>query len=494
MSEEQGSGSPMSERMQSLLSRAVEDQLTEQRQLAGVLGEVHAQLTRIDERIGSLHAGAAGAAPVEQGLAGIATDLREAVRVLAERLDGVGRLVQQRGHDLSELKAMVAQLRETVDAQGTGLSGLTGGLGALPAFGDRIETLQTGLAELSDRLRGLEEIGPAIGSMQQRADAHDAGLRDLRQAFTGVAARAAQLPGREDVDGMLGRVGEAVEALGNRLARLESAVPSMLERLDGVADAVERQGTDVEEVRDRIGDLSSQRSAEGAAVDWMATVERALVDLRQRMDAVFARSGDGDAVDDVVERLDALTERLFGDGGLQAEVAARAEPAETDDGRVEEIVARAVEDSERRLADHVDQAVLALAEVLVRRRGGRPGRVDQPFPAAAPVAVAPAVAPAAGEIDDDAEDEDELDNEDQLDAGDEDEGPESTDAADTGEDADDHEPPDDHEDGGVTYQAVAPWQTPPAPAVSAESPEPAAAEPEPPSRPAKRKPWWRPGD
>ncbi len=58
MSEDAGAGSPMSERMQSLLSRAVEDQLTEQRQVAGALGEVHGQLARIAGQLDELRGGA----------------------------------------------------------------------------------------------------------------------------------------------------------------------------------------------------------------------------------------------------------------------------------------------------------------------------------------------------------------------------------------------------------------------------------------------------
>jgi len=196
MTQDPGSGSPMSERMQSLLSRAVEDQLSEQRQLAGALTEFRAQLGRLSGQLEGLQGGGTPAPNLEQALGAIAGDVREAVRLLGERLDGVGRLVQQRGHDLAEQRAVIEELKTAVENHSNALGGMTGGLAALPAFGERIDALQGGLGGLADRLRGLEELTAAVGALQQRGDSLDTGLRELRQAFSGVAARAAQQIGR----------------------------------------------------------------------------------------------------------------------------------------------------------------------------------------------------------------------------------------------------------------------------------------------------------
>src|SRR4051812_11776699 len=193
----------MSERMQSLLSRAVEDQLSEQRQLAGALTEVRAQLAGLGSQLEGIQGGSDGPA-IKQALGAVAADVREAVRLLGERLDGVGRLVQQRGHDLAEQRVAIAELKTAVDGHTDALGGMTGGLAALPAFGERIDALHSGLGGLADRLRGLEELGAAVSGLQQRADSLDAGLRELRQAFSGVAARAAQLPGRDDLESTTG--------------------------------------------------------------------------------------------------------------------------------------------------------------------------------------------------------------------------------------------------------------------------------------------------
>src|SRR3954462_2912476 len=100
-----GSGTPMSERMQALLSRAVEDQISEQRQVAGARNQVHSHLTHLSDEQQQLRATAGGAADeeIQRQVAGVAADVRDALRVLSDRLDGLAALVQQRGSDLAEI-------------------------------------------------------------------------------------------------------------------------------------------------------------------------------------------------------------------------------------------------------------------------------------------------------------------------------------------------------------------------------------------------------
>src|SRR3954451_1055304 len=163
------SGTPMSERMQALLSRAVEDQLSEQRQVAGAMTEVRNSLAQLGADLQQLRATAGGAADeeIQRQVAGVAHDVREAIRVLGERLDAVGGLVQQRGHDL-------ADLRNAID----------------------------------------NELRP-------RVDAVDASLRDLRGAFTGVGSRVAELPARHELEGMINRAATDTSALDERLESLQ---------------------------------------------------------------------------------------------------------------------------------------------------------------------------------------------------------------------------------------------------------------------------------
>jgi hypothetical protein len=240
-----GSGTPMSERMQALLSRAVEDQLSEQRQVANAMTEVRNHLAHLGAELQQLRATAGGAADeeIQRQVAGVAADVREAIRVLSERLDGVAGMVQQRGTDLAELRGVID-------------------------------------SELRPRVDGV-----------------DAAMRDLRSAFTGIGSRVADLPGRQEIETMLAR---AAEGSGRVDERLESM-----------------QG-------------------------WIEEVHEGL----------FGETG-------VHPRVQALVEQA-------------AEAPETSDedlgARIDEAVRSAVSASEKRITAHVDEAVLALAEALLRKR------------------------------------------------------------------------------------------------------------------------------
>jgi hypothetical protein len=240
-----GSGTPMSERMQALLSRAVEDQLSEQRQVAGAMTEVRNHLAHLGAELQQLRATAGGAADeeIQRQVAGVAADVREAIRVLTERLDGVAGLVHQRGNDLAELRALID-------------------------------------TELRPRVEGV-----------------DAAVRDLRSAFTGIGSRVADLPGRSEIEGMLARQSEASGPLDERLESLQG---------------------------------------------WIEEVHEGL----------FGETG-------VHPRVQALVEQA-------AETPAG--PDEDLGSRIDEAVRSAVAASEKRITAHVDEAVLALAEALLRKR------------------------------------------------------------------------------------------------------------------------------
>ena len=479
----------MSERMQSLLSRAVEDQLSEQRQLAGALAEVRSQLAQLGHQLEGLQPAGGQAGPhLEQALGAVTGEVREGVRLLGERVDAVTRLVQQRGHDLAEQRAVLGELRSSVDDHSEALAGVSSGLGALSALGDRIDALQSTLGGLGDRLRGLEELTASVGTMQQRLEASDASLRELRQAFTGVAARAAQLPGREELDALGNRVAESVDALGGRMARLETAVPSLLERFDGLAETQHGVQDSIAQVHSRLESAPAQPAF--PAADLAAVLN----DLQAIRDQLGTTEPAGSAeLAALADRVEALHEGVLGEEGVIArldgldvveeESATEALDAET----VEEVVAQAVAESEARLTAHIDDAILVLAEALLRRRTSARGAAGGgPF-AARPSSVAGVI---EDEDDEDEDLEDEYDEDDDLEDEDlEDEYDEDLDADDVEDEEDDKEPDDEDEEvesAAATSAPAAstPWQTP-VPAAPADTARSAAA--------GKRKPWWRPG-
>lgn len=482
----------MSERMQSLLSRAVEDQLSEQRQLAGALTELRAQLSQLATQLQSVQTGGAPSGPqVDQALGAIAGNLRDAVRLLAERLDGIARLVQERGHDLAEQRAAIDELKAAVEGHSKALGGMTGGLSALPAFGERIDALQGGLGGLSQRLSGLEELTAAVAALHQRSDALDSGLRELRQAFTGVASRAAQLPGREDLEAVSGRVAESVDGLGGRLSRLETSVPSLFERLDALAEANAEVASSLASITDRLGAAGAAGTTGTVDGGELAGLRDEIAALREHLES--SEAGDDD-VQALMERLDELHEALLGGDGVVARLQALegTGPAEGSQGpsadEIDQIVAAAVAESERRLSEHIDEAILTLAEALLRRRARpRPAGLGAVLPPAEVTAAAMGVADAVEPPEDLLDDEDDDEDDDEVeDLEDEDEDDEVEDLDDDDRDGDAPPPAMTHASHGT------PWQTP-SPASAGLSGSDEAGEDAGDDAPRKRRPWWRPG-
>jgi len=471
----------MSERMQSLLSRAAEDQLSEQRQIAGVLADLRAQVQRIISEIAALREQAQGAGDSGAALSTVSADLREAVRLLGERIDGVARLVQQRGTDLAELRGLIEQTQGAVHSHGQALGGLSSGLSALPAFGERIGGLQDNLNALHERLAGLDALSGSVGTLQQRVDGVDQGLRDLRSAFAAIGARMAELPGRADLDASAQRSTAPLGELHERIAGLEQSVAALGAQIaDAARPADEADQGEPDDTGQRIDDLRSElaRFAVASRDETQGLAQR-LTELDQRLTEVLdavtpeqvdevEEAGEEEYVEDpVLTELADLREALLGEDGLAARVeAANAEAVGADelDSRVSAAVETAVAASEERLAAHIDEAVLALAEALLRRRGGaRP--IAAGSTAAATVAPEPALVAPADPVDD----------------------------ADSDEDVDDvldEEVPTDEPSTDDPADAPA-WQTPRGDAAGTEQWPPAQSA-EDASR--RRRPWWRPGD
>src|SRR3954463_6928318 len=243
MTADPGSGTPMSERMQALLSRAVEDQISEQRQVAGAMNEVRNYPAPSGSELEQLRATAGGAADeeIQRQVAGVAADVREAIRVLGDRIDGVSALGQQRGQALAEI-------RNGIDSE-----------------------------------------------LRPRVDGVDSAMRDLRGAFSGIGSRVADLPGRQDIEAMISR------------ARTDtSGIDERLESLQG----------------------------------WIEEVHGGL----------FGEDG------------------VHPGGEARVEQAAQGLPVDEIAARIDANVRTAVAASEKRITAHVDEAVLALAEALLRKR------------------------------------------------------------------------------------------------------------------------------
>jgi predicted nucleic acid-binding Zn-ribbon protein len=299
-------GTETSDRLQSLLATAAQSLQDEQRDVAGTLGDVRNQLMRLGQEIAELRADGSRDESSDASINVVTVELREAVRFLSERLDGVARMVAQRGEELADMRVAMTAVDSHVRSQAETIGVLSGGLQALPSYGESVSALQDAIEAMEQRLAGVE-----LAVSRPPAD-------------TGLDERL------DTIEGQLAA-----------LARQES-IQSLQSRLDSVAESTRAM-------------LSAPPSFDGSSI----------TALDQR-------------VTTIVEEISAL----------RADVASLAatpppEAPEAPAGLSRDEVDQAVRESEDRLRAHVDEAVLALAETLLRRP---PARTRQPQPADAEVA------------------------------------------------------------------------------------------------------------
>ncbi len=310
-----GAGNPVAERMQALLSRAVEDQLSEQRTVANALAEVRAQVAAVGEGL----RGAASGVAVERlrtDLSGVATELRMSTTGLGERFDVLARRLDEQSAAMAaagsgsadrtaELTARLDAVAADVAEQGAGVQRLSAAVSALAAFPEALAALQNDLAGLHDRLSPLADVRAAVGDLQARGSVAEA----VRPELEALSARVGLLASAADVD----RVRDSV-------------VASLTERIDG---RTERPAVSPEELTEALAPLRSglaELAAGGPAADHITAVDGRLHGLETLLGQLGDRlSHVGDAaggIPAVATDLHRLTEQVEALGGLAGELAA----------------------------------------------------------------------------------------------------------------------------------------------------------------------------
>jgi predicted nucleic acid-binding Zn-ribbon protein len=312
------------DRMRSMLNRAAEIRDSEQQQIFDSLDEIHARLATLDA-LGSMR----------KRLAELPD--RTEVSVLAERLDET-----------------VAKL----DAQDAAVASVARSVEAL------VDRLAKPFAQLDGRLDGV------AGRME------------------GIAGRM------EGLDDKLGGLHKRLDDLDNRLDRHEL-------RLDGLPGAIngpvtERLGGTETTLRTRLDELDEgvRQQLEGGREESRKTGEKTAEGLR----ALIAETGAGlhgtlselgqrPAVDPT-GHLDGLANRVDGLTGRLEEITKRLDAVDTtlgtrpDTDSLTALVHHANQESERRNAGQLDEAMATFAELILGRGpgGGHNGQMPMPAP------------------------------------------------------------------------------------------------------------------
>ena len=375
-------GGGMSERMQALLSRAAEEQLSEQRQVSAVLTDLRALVHGLGEQLRET-ASSARLQGLAGDLASLSTELRLATAALGNRLDELGRRVDEQAVSTSEVlrasgagsdavAVRIASLAGDVAAQADAVERVGGALRALSGLPDAVAALRDEVSGLQDRLDPLAEVRTQVTELAVASGRVDA----LRDELGSVAARVGALPTAADVRRVQESFGAAV---GERLATVDARLAEVAERtaqLGAVRD-------DLDALRAEVGRLHEDVALPQVMVA-LGGLREDVEDLAAHLAGVEVPTADAVAAATTTRMTDHLVGELaprVADLVLARVAATLVEQvsgsvsASVQNGLTERVRA-ANADTERRLSAHVDEADLALAEALLRRRrGGRPAAV-----------------------------------------------------------------------------------------------------------------------
>ncbi|MCW2587315.1 MAG: hypothetical protein JWN55_2831, partial [Frankiales bacterium] len=430
-------GGPVSDRMQALLSRAVEEQVSEQRAVSSLLTELRVQVTGLTE---SVRLAASDAAVERLGgtVSTVVADLRTSTSLLGQRIEALSKRIESAVADTAapteQAAVRLAALSGEIAAQADAVEQMQTALEQLAGFPTALAAVQRDVAGLHDRLQPLTEVRSALNDLGART-AHS--LDAVRPQLEALQAKVEQIGVVADperlrdavVDALAGRFEKLEQAaerpvvgpevlrsgLGDLRASVDSALGDRFEELSATLGAVENRLGQVGERLSEVGDAAGGIPALATDVNRLAGRVEELQGLRDQVAklaqavAGLQHSSTGTALtaglaalrDDVqelagqladaapppLEQSAALVSQRVADRLVETlapriadvvltrvsatlvtqlgEALAPRVKADT-----ELVIRTATADSERRVLAHVDEAVLALAEALLRRRRG----------------------------------------------------------------------------------------------------------------------------
>lgn len=360
------------DRMRSMLVRAAEVRDSEQQQIFDSLDEIHGRLAALD---------ALGA--IRKRLAEVPD--RTEMSVLAERLDETVAKLDAQDSAVSSLARLVEGLVDRVadrlaapfaqlDGRLDGVAGRFEGVaGRMDGLEDRIAGLHKRLDDLDNRLdrheMRLDQLPTSItGPVRERLESTEASLRgQLEETSHALAATTRSLS--EEISGT--REAARTDAEAQR-GRSEEGLRDLTGRLEALSDRLDGVGTRVEGVENTLsGRVDDVRNSVSAGLEGLDTalsgkvedIERSVAGLQARVDGV--ESALSDRVTTVASSLEASLDKL--DGTLVNR---------PDHEAVVALVNRSNEESERRQAGQLDEALSTFAEIIL----GSGGQQQAPAP------------------------------------------------------------------------------------------------------------------
>ncbi|HVW81801.1 MAG TPA: hypothetical protein VHB69_12765 [Mycobacteriales bacterium] len=380
---------------------------------AAALIDVRTQLLRLGQQIAEMRAEPGGAGV--DAANGVIAELREAVRFLAERLDGVARMVAQRGEELADTRGALSAIDAHVRSQAETIGVLTTGMQALPSYGERVSALQDNINGLQQRLSGIEgafgPLGQRLGAIETAVSRPDSGVSERLAALEGMVGPMSQRLGQS-----LAEHSASLQALHARVEALATGTQAGIESIAAGTQAAlaAPSSTDdaVNALEPRLASLASDLEALRKEVSALAAAPSPtapLEALRREVTALAAESPTAAlealrrevaalAAESPTAALEALRRDVaalaaesptaaLGELREQVSTLAAAPPAAASAPAPSGDVDAAVAAAEARIKDHIDDAIIALAQTMLGKARNEAVAavppVDEPAPPAA---------------------------------------------------------------------------------------------------------------
>jgi hypothetical protein len=323
---------------------------------SAALTDVRNQLLRLGQQIAEMRT--EGPIAGVEAVNGVVAELREAVRFLAERMDGVARMVAQRGEELADTRGALGAIDAHVRSQAETIAVLSTGMQALPSYGERVSALQDNLNVLQQRLGGIEgafgPLGQRLGGIESAVARPDSGTSERLAAIEGMLGPLSQRLGQA-----LTEQAASLQALHGRVESVASGTQAAL------AAPVQVDEAAVAALEPRLHAIVSELAALRADISGLGSA---------------APSGGSSAADFAALREQIAA--LAGSGGV-AVGAGSADGGPSTIALAQDIDV-ALRRIESRINDHIDDAVLALAQTLLGKP--RSGAEDDELADVEPVA------------------------------------------------------------------------------------------------------------
>jgi uncharacterized phage infection (PIP) family protein YhgE len=361
------------DRMRNMLMRAAEIRESEQQQIFDALDEIHARLSPL-ESLGS----------VRKRLAELPD--RTEVGVLAERLDQALARLESQGGAIAGLNQLVDGLVDRLAKPFAQLDGrLDGVSGRFEGVAGRMDGLEDKLGHIHQRLNELEQhLDKQDGRLESLPSAVHGPLRERLDVLdTALRARLTEIDEglHEHLDGtreaLHRSIAETANALGNAVAdsreavqaRIEAARESTQSRLDQARESLQgKLDATNDTVHGKLDDLLSRPAVD--PTDRLEALAQRLAQATSRLDEMAGRL---DTVENgVTSRINQLAGSV--DQGLQR--VNRTVEQRPDVDSLASLVRDANQESERRHAGQLDEAMATFAELILG--GGAPAAAQPP--------------------------------------------------------------------------------------------------------------------